>query len=172
MRIRPATPGDIQPITDVILPLAEAYILPGCSEVGANRLRSTFSADSIRERFDAGFQFWVLENEDEKRVFAVAALRPPAHLFYLFVAEEVARQGWGRKLCQLVRDYAIQEHAATELTVNASEYATAMYTRIGFVPDDRPFEWQPHMAGIPINRLVWKCSTELAVDQTQPVRRN
>jgi len=62
------------------------------------------------------------------------AMRDNGHLFHLFVDRALHGQGLGRRLWELARDEALALGNPGVFTVNASDHALAMYTRLGFVP--------------------------------------
>ncbi len=88
--------------------------------------------DSVSAERQAGYiaayAYWVAEVDGV--VVGLAALRPPQHVFHLFVAADWQGQGLGRRLLdRLLAD----TDPAQPVTVNASLLAQAFYARWGFV---------------------------------------
>jgi len=80
------------------------------------------------------------------------AMRDNGHLFHLFVSRALHGQGLGRRLWELARDEAVALGNPGVFTVNASDHALAMYTRLGFVAsgpreEQRGIAWTPMRYG-------------------------
>jgi GNAT superfamily N-acetyltransferase len=126
-RLRPARAADAATCAELVLALTPAVRLQ-FPPAGLERFLASISAE--RQAVYIGqYRYWVAE-DDAGRLIGLAALRPPRHLFHLFVAE--AWQGRGLGL-QLFRAVSLgNEHLP--LTVNSSLAAVGFYTRLGFRP--------------------------------------
>lgn len=77
----------------------------------------------------ADYRYLVAEAE-RGRLIGLAALRPPRHLFHLFVAADWQGRGLGLRLFRA----ATEGDEQLPLTVNSSLAAVGFYTRLGFRP--------------------------------------
>lgn len=131
MTIRPAEIEDYAVIANMLHALALKFIVPGMtSEAAATFLRANDEAALLAYR-DAGHANWVAVVDDQ--IAGFIAIRPPSHVFHLFVAEKWQRRGVARALWEHVL-----EHAGTAIgsfTVNASPYAVPAYLALGFQCD-------------------------------------
>ena len=80
------------------------------------------------------------------------AMRDNGHLFHLFVSRDLHGRGLGRRLWELARDEALALGNPGIFTVNASDHALPMYTRLGFVPtgpreEKNGIAWTPLILG-------------------------
>lgn len=128
MTIRPAALEDFPVIANMLHALALKFIVPGMTtEAAADFLRSNDEAALLAYR-EAGHVTSVAVIDDQ--VAGFIAVRPPSHVFHLFVAEKWQRRGVARALWEHVF-----EHAGADIgsfTVNASPYAVQAYLALGF----------------------------------------
>ncbi len=96
MRLREATISDAVAISDCICKSMGEHIAPTLAAPGAARLREQMTPSSIESYLGEGYVFFVAEEAD--RLVGVVAIRPPSHLFYLFVASPCQRRGIGRQM--------------------------------------------------------------------------
>ena len=130
MNIRPATPADAGKISELVIATSKTHIGPTLTAVGLENLVGEMSPEKQLERMQSGFRFWLAIQD--QRVAGVAALKPPAHLYYLFVATEFQRLGVGRGLFDVVIA-DVQSGSEQAVTVNASLNSVETYARFGFV---------------------------------------
>ena len=125
--IRPAELNDYSGLAALLQTLARTFIVPGMSQEAATTfLRENDTAALLAYR-EKGHVASVAEVDGKLAGFI--AIRPPSHLFHLFVAQAFQRQGIAR---------ALWEHArgdATRFTVNSSPYAIPAYIAMGFQCD-------------------------------------
>lgn len=126
--IRLATKEDASAIGALIRASAEAHILPDLSDEGRARFLADHDDASIAQRMRDGFVYHVAERGGE--LVGVVGMRPPAHLYHLFVIDSARQQGVGRRLWEHAWR-AIGSPAV--VTVNASLNAVDAYRRFGFV---------------------------------------
>lgn len=123
--IRPARDADYPVIGALFKHLAQTFITPDMApEVAATFLRENDAQAMLANRA-RGHIVSIAEVDGTTAGFI--AIRPPSHLFHLFVGEEFHRRGVARRLWDSVRD------AAPQFTVNASPYAVGAYEALGFV---------------------------------------
>jgi len=128
--LRPAALGDYPHLAQMLRTLAQTYIVPGMPvEAAATFLRSNDEAGLLAYR-EQGHVASVAEVGGI--IAGFIAVRPPSHLFHLFVAQDFHRRGIAR---------ALWEHARGEAgvcTVNSSPYAVPAYAAMGFACDGPP----------------------------------
>ena len=125
--IRPARESDYPAMATLLHTLATTFIVPGMPpEAAATFLRENDQA-ALRAYRAAGHVASVAEIDGA--VAGFIAIRPPSHLFHLFVAERWHRRGVARALWERAR---AQAAPGAVFTVNSSPYAVAAYTALGF----------------------------------------
>jgi GNAT superfamily N-acetyltransferase len=130
MLIRPATIEDAAAISEFVITISRTHIAPTLSDAGLNHLLSGMTVPAMNERLSQGFQFFTAH--DGERMIGVAAIRLPAHLYYLFVTTEYQRTGVGQALWRHIRNWITETSAAPQITVNSSLNAVGAYERMGF----------------------------------------
>lgn len=132
--IRVATPADAESMSALFATLVDRWLLPDGNPLGRTRLMSLHAPDAIRANMAAGFRYWLAERAGA--ILGFVALKPPSHLFNLYVDEAWHRHGVGNRLWRQLRDTVLQQ-AGTAITVNASQRAIPVYLGWGFQPTDR-----------------------------------
>jgi GNAT superfamily N-acetyltransferase len=125
-RLRDGLESDAEAISMLVSALALRYIGLTFEERGRAKLLASMSPRAVLTYLKGGYHFTLAEHLG--RLVGVVAVRPPSHLFYLFVEEAHHRRGMARVLW----DYARAVHPAYSWTVNASAYARPIYERLGF----------------------------------------
>jgi GNAT superfamily N-acetyltransferase len=125
--LREATVADAPAMSALVCELTRRWIAPDCTPDGAARLLEMLAPGATARRLDDGFRYLVAQRGDV--LVGIAALRPPAHLFHLFVAEAAQRQGLARRMWQTVQAWV---EPPAPITVNASRHALAVYRQLGF----------------------------------------
>jgi predicted N-acetyltransferase YhbS len=131
MKIRVALPADSKGISELISGLSAKFITGGFSSTGRAHLLDTMTPQAIEKSIQSGYQYHVAEMDGS--LVGVVAVKDNKHLYHLFVAEEYQRQGIAKKLWQLAMKECLNNGNTGEFTVNSSEYARDVYTRLGFV---------------------------------------
>ncbi len=125
--IRPARDSDYPAMASLLHTLATTFIVPGMPlEAAATFLRENDQAALLAYRA-AGHVATVAEVDGV--LAGYIAIRPPSHVFHLFVAERWHRQGVARALWKQARSQAAP---GAVFTVNSSPYAVAAYAALGF----------------------------------------
>jgi GNAT superfamily N-acetyltransferase len=88
--------------------------------------------------FRNGYQYFVALEADT--LVGTAAIRPPSHLYYLFVDSQYQRRGIGRELWDHVSDWIASSGNHVPITVKSSLNAIAVYERFGFAITGPPEE--------------------------------
>ena len=134
--IRPGTVGDADPISALMIGVAEKFILKDFSEEGRAYFLGEHTPEKVRERLRSGHRFFLAEYEAD--LAGVSALRGESHLYYLFVARPFHRCGVGRQLWNAVKAACLESGYGGPVTVNSSAYAVPVYERFGFVRSGPP----------------------------------
>jgi GNAT superfamily N-acetyltransferase len=125
--IRSASDSDFPGMAQMLHTLATRFIVPDMPpEAAATFLRENNEAALLAYRA-AGHVTSVAEIDGTLAGFI--SIRPPSHVFHLFVAERWHRRGVARALWELARARAAPGAA---FTVNASPYAVPAYVALGF----------------------------------------
>lgn len=145
--IRPALETDYLAMAGMLHTLASRFIVPGMpAEAAATFLRGNDEAALLAYRA-RGQVASVAQIGAELAGFI--AVRPPSHVFHLFVAERWHRRGVARALW---RTACAQAAPAAVFTVNSSPYAVPAYEALGFRCDGAPqcrngMTFQPMICG-------------------------
>ena len=132
MTIQPAEIEDYAVIANMLHALALKFIVPGMTtEAAATFLRGNDEGALLAYR-DAGHVTSVAVIDDQ--IAGFIAIRPPSHVFHLFVAEKWQRRGVARALWEHVLEHAAAAGIGS-FTVNASPYAVPAYLALGFQCD-------------------------------------
>lgn len=132
--IRAATDADAESMSALVATLIDRWLLPDGNPLGRTRLMSLHAPEAISANMAAGFRYWLAERSGTMLGFV--ALKPPSHLFNLYVHEAWHRHGVGRLLWRQLRDTVLHQQGTT-ITVNASQLAVPVYLGWGFRPTDR-----------------------------------
>lgn len=138
MLIRSATVEDAQAISALVTASAREHIASSLSEGGLSHLLSEMTTENQAKRIQNGYQFFVALESDT--IVGTAAIRPPSHLYYLFVDTRHQRRGIGRHLWNHARDWIASSRNDESITVNSSLNAIKVYERLGFVIAGLPEE--------------------------------
>ena len=127
----------------------QRWIAGDCTAEGAASLAALMTPEATRERLQGdAYRTWVAEIDGA--IVGVAALRLPAHLYHLFVADRAHRRGVARRLWSAVLAQTPVDTAG--ISVNASRHGLQAYRRLGFVADGP--ETVEH--GIPATPMHWR----------------
>ncbi len=146
VRVREATIVDAERISKLICRSVREHIAPTLSDRGAAHLLSRMDVVSVEGYFQDGYVFFVAEEADQ--LVSVSAIRPPAHLFYLFVDSSCCGRGVGKRMWHHARDRILADQPTAVITVNSSLNATSVYEHFGFVKqgpveEDHEVTFQP-----------------------------
>lgn len=127
---RPAVTDDLDAMLALLHRSAQRHVLPGLTPQGQAyylaQLDRPVLADKLADRQRFGFALaWC-----GGQLVGLAAVRWPAHVYYLFVDEAFQRQGVARQLWQRLQASAPD---ARLWRVNAAPGAVVAYQHLGFV---------------------------------------
>lgn len=131
LRIRMPLLSDAEPISALIVSLADAFVVPGADP-------SAF-LESVSPKAEAEYlsnpRFWYRIAEVDRAFAGVIAIRDYNHLTHLFVSPELQHGGIGRALWQAAIEM-FEQHETTGVTVFAAPDAVPFYRKLGFVPTE------------------------------------
>ena len=136
--IRSATVEDAPAISARVTEGVCEHIAPSLSEGGLRRLLSEMTSEQEANRIRNGYQYFVALESD--KLVGTTAIRPPSHLYYLFVDTKHQRRGIGRQLWNHARDWIASSINDGPITVNSSLNAIGVYECLGFVIAGPPVE--------------------------------
>ena len=133
MKIRPADSGDAEEVSRFVSGLAATFIGPTLAEGGLEKLLGSLDLESTLIRMKDGFRHWLAV--DEGGTIGVVVVKPPSHLYHLFVEADRQRSGVGRLLLEKAIQSVVETSGCDSITVNASLNAEEAYRRFGFCRD-------------------------------------
>lgn len=138
MRIRNAVIDDVFAISELVSALATTYIAPSLCEGGLETLLATMGVAATRQRMLDGWPH--LCAVEKRELVGVLVVKPPSHLYYLFVCSDAQRSGIGRRLFSIADERLCNAPDGHLTTVNSSLNAIRFYERLGFVANDEVAE--------------------------------
>ena len=146
--VREATSDDAARISELLIGLAEEFIVGEFSAEGRRHLLSHLGVAEMAVRLASEeYRFQVAESS--AALIGVVGVRGRTHLQYLFVSKTCQRTGVARRLWEQARRQA--DNASGRFTVNASSYAVPAYRRLGF----RPIGAVQETSGVRFQPMVW-----------------
>ena len=130
MRIRRANISEASDLSVFVSELARIHIGPTLHEGGVQKLLDSMNAESTAQRFRDGFPHWIVD--DGEQILGVAVVKPPSHVYHLFVTTDRHREGIGRLLLTEALRFISEDQHCTSATVNASLNSIAAYKKFGF----------------------------------------
>ena len=113
--------------------VASEHIGPSLYDGGIEVLIASLGPEPTRKRIlDNWFHLCALKDE---KLIGVVVVRPPSHLYHLFVVSDLQRQGIGGQLFAAADAATIANSQSRILTVNSSLNAVPVYERLGFTVD-------------------------------------
>ena len=96
MKIRFAEKSEAEAISRFVSELTVTHIGPTLQAEGLENLLSSMDVESTITRMTNGFPHWIaLEGG---AIVGIAVVKPPSHIYYLFVRSDRQRSGIGRRL--------------------------------------------------------------------------
>lgn len=129
--IREAAITDAETISALVSSLAVKHIGPSLGEGGIDVLLAGMGESSTRERIEEGWLHFVAHSGQD--LVGVVVVKPPSHLYHLFVQTEFQKKGIGSRLFKHADTQILSATDSPILTVNSSLNAIATYQRFGFV---------------------------------------
>ncbi len=130
IQIRHATPTDARQISELVSAVTRQHIGPQLSGTGLQVLLRSMDEESTRTRLvDAWPTFCAFR---DGTLAGVLVIKPPCHLYQLFVRSDMHGKGIGRCLFEVAEKRVIEDTGDGLRTVNASLNAVGVYKRFGF----------------------------------------
>ncbi|MEM9825297.1 MAG: GNAT family N-acetyltransferase [Planctomycetota bacterium] len=130
MIYREATLNDAATVSQFVTELATKHIAPTLTAEGRANLVAGMNVDATRKRIADGWLHVLQVAHD--RLLGVVVVRPPSHLYHLFVETEHQRTGIGRALFRIADERTLCDTGFEIKTVNASLNVVEAYIRLGF----------------------------------------
>ena len=153
MKIRLAEKSEAEAISRFVSELTETHIGSTLRVGGLENLLKSMDVDSTITRMTSGFPHWVaMENG---AIVGIAVVRPPSHIYHLFVRSDRQQNGIGRRLMNKALRFISDRCGRATVTVNSSLNAVDAYRRFGFrdageeVVDGAGVRFQPMSRDLP-----------------------
>jgi ribosomal protein S18 acetylase RimI-like enzyme len=130
IHIRPLTLADVPEVATLLEQLAKTSITCEFSPQAAEKFLRSNDAAAIRGFVGSGYLYWVAEIEQV--IVGFMGIRDNSHLYHLFVADSMQRQGLARRLWQVAKDACRAAGNPGRFTVNSSNNAVGFYEALGF----------------------------------------
>ena len=130
MKVRRADISEACHLSTFVSDLSRVHIGPTLQEEGIERLLQSMDTESTVRRFRDGFPHWVAINDT--LILGVVVVKPPSHIYHLFVNTDQQREGIGRILLNRALRYILEEQHRDLVTVNASLNSVDAYKSFGF----------------------------------------
>src|SRR6476646_3055939 len=154
MKIRLAEKSEAEAISRFVSELAATHIGPTLQIEGLENLLRTMDVDSTITRMTDGFPHWVAV--EAGAIVGIAVVKPPSHIYHLFVRSDRQRSGIGRRLMDQALRFISDRCGRAAVTVNSSLNAVDAYRRFGFgdagnkVFDSSGVRFQPMSRDLPL----------------------
>lgn len=123
-------PQDIDRAANLLAELAAEFIIGEFEAAAQAQFLSRNNADAIRGFIAGTHRYHVAEVDGE--LVGFVGVRDNKHLYHLFVAKPMQRQGIGRALWEYAQRECVANGHGGPFTVNASDNAVPVYERWGF----------------------------------------
>ena len=132
MKIRLAEKSEAEAISRLASELTVTHSGSTLQVGGLENLLRSMNVDSTITRMTDGFPHWVAL--EDGAIVGVAAVKPPSHIYHLFVRSDRQGTGIGRRLMNEALWFISETcgRATVTVTVNSSLNAVDAYRRFGF----------------------------------------
>ena len=130
MDIRDATSTEASAIATFVSAISSEHIAISLGTGGLKKLLDSMDAYATQQRIDEGWpHICAFEDGD---LAAIVVVKPPNHLYHLFVRSDLQRTGIGKTMVGLADAWSIKMNGTRLATVNASLNAVRYYECLGF----------------------------------------
>ena len=136
--VRQADAQHADEISDFVSTLAREHIASSLGSGGIELLLVSLDSASTHQRLSDGWPHLIAFENGE--LVGVIVVKPPLHLYHLFVRTDLQRTGIGSRLLAEADRIVSQSTGEALLTVNSSLNAVDAYKRFGFVSDGLPVD--------------------------------
>ena len=133
MNTRNATTNDAAAISEFVSNLATEHIAPSLGDGGLDILLDSLNVDATRQRLENDWPHICVF--DGKDLSGIIVIKPPTHLYHLFVRTDLQRNGIGSQLFAIADRTCMDASGIRLETVNSSLNAVQFYARFGFDTD-------------------------------------
>ena len=130
MHTRNSTIADADVIAAFVSAIATEHIGLTLGQGGLSKLLASMNADATRQRIADGWPH--IRAFEGDNLVGVVVVKPPTHLYHLFVRSDLHCTGIGTKLLALADEWSVDSTGVRLATVNSSINAVAIYNRFGF----------------------------------------
>ena len=146
MITRNANLNDAIAIATLVSELSTEHIASSLGDGGLANMLESMNASATTKRIEDGWPHICTFDGDD--LVGVVVVKPPAHLYHLFVRTELHRTGIGTKLLRMADDWSVHSTGDRLATVNSSLNVVQFYERFGFdsqgpINDTRGVRCQP-----------------------------
>jgi len=120
-------------ISKFVSALSLQHIAPSLTETGTTKLLASMDVPSTVERISSDWPH--IFRMDQEELCGVLVVKPPLHLYHLFVRSERQQTGIGRSLLAIADRRSVEQTGSPIATVNSSLNAIEAYRRFGFLLD-------------------------------------
>jgi GNAT superfamily N-acetyltransferase len=138
MLFRPAAPTDAHEISALIQNLSQGFALNEDGSGAEQFWASISEAAEASYIASSRYKFTVAINANA--IVGFIAMRDVSHVFHLFVAPAVQRNGLASQLWARAKAEAMEAGHLGAFTVNSSLTAVPVYERFGFIPTSKVVE--------------------------------
>ena len=133
LKIRHCTTDDAAAIATFVSRLATEHIACSLGDGGLDALLTSMTPSATRQRLVDGWPH--MGAFDGNDLAGIVVVKPPTHLYHLFVRTDLQRTGLGRKLMMIADDWSLRTAGVPLATVNASLNTVVVYDRLEFASD-------------------------------------
>ena len=153
MKIRFAEKSEAEAISRFVSELAVTHIGSTLQVDGLENLLRSTDVESTITRMTDGFPHWVAL--EDGAIVGIAVVKPPSHIYHLFVRSDRQRSEIGRRLMNEALWFISDRSGRATVTVNSSLNAVDAYRKFGFrnagdeVVDGVGVRFQPMSRNLP-----------------------
>jgi GNAT superfamily N-acetyltransferase len=130
MKICLAEKSEAEAISRFVSELAVTHIGSTLQVGGLENLLRSMDVESTITRMTDGFPHWVVL--EGGAIVGIAVVKPPSHIYHLFVRSDRQRSGIGRRLMNEALWFIVDSSGRATVTVNSSLNAVDAYRKFGF----------------------------------------
>ena len=146
MTIKPLGRSHVALASELIEAVSKQYSKDDFTVEGFDLFRSKVLHAGMKKNLEEGYRYWGAF--ESAQLVGLIAMKPPAHLYNLFVSGDHHRRGIARALW----NHVIHALDPQCVTVYSSSYAIELYRKFGFVQSGEKLEDQ----GVICYPMVWR----------------
>lgn len=126
MTIRPLSILDVDQASRLIEQVSDQYTREDFSDLGYQNFKQKVLDNGMRRNLEEGFLYW--GGFEGANLIGLITIKPPSHLFNLFVHQDLHNKGIARRLWE----HMLMRLKPSSVTVFSSRHAVALYLKLGF----------------------------------------